>query len=123
VLGEWDKQKIFLMIAIPVFCLIGIFPIIIVYLGFYKKAYALRQRDILHKTGLFWRKTIVLPFNRIQHSEVNHGPIDRMYGLASLKLFTAGGSSSDLTIPGLKDEDAHRLKEYITNKTSWDEEE
>jgi membrane protein YdbS with pleckstrin-like domain len=123
ILGGWAKQKIFLFIAIPVFTLIGILPLIVVYLGFYNKAYALRQRDILYKTGLLWRKTIVLPFNRIQHSEVNHGPIDRMYGLASLKLFTAGGSTSDLSIPGLNDEEAHRLKEFITRKTGMDEEE
>lgn len=122
-LKEWNRQQIFLMIAIPVFMLIGVLPLIITYLGFRKKAYALRQKDILYKTGLLWRKTIVLPFNRIQHSEVNHGPIDRMYGLASLKLFTAGGSTSDLSIPGLKDEEAHRLKEYITHKTGMDEEE
>lgn len=122
-LGDWEKQRIFLMISIPVFLLIGILPLIIEYLGFKRKAYALRERDILYKKGLIWRKTVVLPFNRIQHSEVNHGPIDRMYGLASLKLFTAGGATSDLSIPGLKDEVAHRLKEFITQKTGADEEE
>lgn len=120
---EWHQRKIFLFISIPLFCLIGILPMLFTYFSFYKKAYALRQKDILYRSGLFWRKTVILPFNRIQHSEVNHGPIDRIYGLASLKLFTAGGSASDLTIPGLLDDDAHKLKDFIALKTGFDEEE
>jgi membrane protein YdbS with pleckstrin-like domain len=122
-LPEWSQKKILLLIATPVFVIIGILPLIITYFGYFRKGYAIRQRDILYKTGLFWRKTVVLPFIRIQHSEVTHGPIDRMYGLASLKLFTAGGSTSDLSVPGLLDAEAHRLKDFIAQKTGLDEEE
>jgi membrane protein YdbS with pleckstrin-like domain len=122
-LPEWSQKKVLLFIATPIFLLIGVLPMIITYFGFYRKGYAVRQRDILYKTGLFWRKTVILPFIRIQHSEVTHGPIDRMYKLASLKLFTAGGSTSDLSIPGLLDVEAHKLKDYIAQKTDLDEEE
>lgn len=122
-MGEWHERRIFLFIAIPVFIVVGILPLLFVYFGFFKKGYALREKDIIYKSGLIFRKIVVLPFNRVQHIEVNHGPIDRMYKLASLKLFTAGGSTSDLKIPGLSDMRAQKLKDFITRKTGMDEEE
>jgi len=57
---------------------------------------------------------MVVPFKRIQHSEVTQGPVDRFFNLAKLRVFTAGGSGSDLTIPGLKLEEANKLKTLIT---------
>ena len=49
------------------------------------KAFALRQHDIAYRSGLYWQKTVLLPFNRVQHAEVSSGPLQRKFGLASLK--------------------------------------
>lgn len=97
--------------------------LLLVYFGFFKKSYAIREKDIIYNSGLFWRSSIAIPFNRVQHCEVSIGPIDRLYGLSELKIFTAGGASSDLSIQGLKPDTSNRLKDYIVNKTGIDEEE
>ena len=91
--------------------------------GFRRKMYALRQRDIIYKSGLIWRRQTALPFNRVQHAEVQQGPIERLFELSKIKVYTAGGSSSDLTIAGLKHDRAQRIKQFILQKTSIDEEE
>lgn len=93
------------------------------YFGFFKKGYAVREKDISYKQGLFWKSKTLIPFNRIQHSEVKQGPFERLFSLASLRVFTAGGSASDLSIKGLKLEEANHLKQFIIKKTSDDEEE
>ncbi len=98
--------------------LLFVFILLISALGFKHKAYALREHDVLYKSGLIFRKTIALPFNRVQHSEINQGPIERKFNLASLEIFTAGGSQSDLTIPGLLNEDAQSMKAFIMEKAS-----
>lgn len=90
---------------------------------YHSRSYALRQMDILYKKGLLYKSTTVIPFNRIQHLEVVSGPIDRLFDLASLKIYTAGGVQSDLSIPGLLSIDASRLKSFILSKTAGDEEE
>ncbi len=77
------------------------------------KGYALRTHDVAFRTGLFWRKTTVLPFDRVQHAEVTQGPLQRRFGLATLKFFTAGGSSVDLKIEGLLADEAERLREVV----------
>jgi membrane protein YdbS with pleckstrin-like domain len=89
-----------------------------IYFGFQHRGYAVRQQDITYKKGWIFRSRTTVPFNRIQHSEINQGPLDRKYGISSLKIFTAGGSTSDLTIPGLPPEEAERLHEFITDQTS-----
>lgn len=110
-------------IIISAVIVLFLFSVNIIYFGFFKKSYAVREKDIIYNTGLFWRTSIAIPFNRVQHCEVSIGPIDRIFGLSELKIFTAGGSSSDLKIEGLKPETSSRLKDYIVNKTGIDEEE
>jgi membrane protein YdbS with pleckstrin-like domain len=80
------------------------------------KAVALREFDIAYRSGLFWRKTVIVAFNRIQHVEVSSGPLQRRFGLASIKLFTAGGSKVDLRIDGLTAERAGQMRTFIAEK-------
>lgn len=98
----------------------------ILYFGFSAwkyKGYALREHDILYKTGIFFRSTVVIAFNRVQHVEIQQGPLDRLFSLSSMTLFTAGGSSSDVTVPGLHPDQASRLKNIIMQSAARDEEE
>ena len=99
------------------------FLILLSFKGFEHKGYAMRERDIIFKKGWIWRSSTIVPFNRVQHTEIEQGPIERIFRLSVLKIFTAGGSSSDLRIPGLLPENANRLKDYIQNKVERDEEE
>jgi uncharacterized protein len=82
--------------------------------GFNKKGYAIREHDIIYKQGWIWTSVIAVPYNRIQHIEVEQGPIDRLFDLASVTLFTAGGS--DVEIEGLLPDQANGIKEYIMSK-------
>ncbi|HSO85043.1 MAG TPA: PH domain-containing protein [Draconibacterium sp.] len=95
-----------------------IYSIIISLLGFPKKGYLLREKDISFKTGLIYYKQISVTFNRIQHVEVSQGILAKLFGLSSVKIFTAGGSASDLSIPGLLTADAQKLKAFISDKIS-----
>lgn len=83
--------------------------------------YALREKDIIYKRGFIFIKTTVIPFNRIQHASISRGVWDKILGISSLNIFTAGGSGSDITILGLDPEMALKLKEAIAVKISNDE--
>lgn len=88
--------------------------------GFRHKSYALRQRDIIYREGWLWKHMTTTPFNRVQHVSIDQGPIERNFNLSKLKIFTAGGKASDITIPGLNPETADQLKEFIVAKTLKD---
>lgn len=72
--------------------------------------YAVRDKDILYKAGVLWRNNQVVPFNRVQHAVNSHGPLDRHFHLATLTVNTAGGS---LSVPGLGEDVAERLRVHI----------
>ncbi len=80
------------------------------------KGVALREFDIAYRSGLYWRKTVIVAFNRVQHVEVSSGPLQRKFGLASVKFFTAGGSSVDLRVDGLTAERAEQVRAFIATK-------
>jgi membrane protein YdbS with pleckstrin-like domain len=81
-----------------------------------KRGYVVRDKDILFRQGLVWRSVTAVPFNRIQHVETSSTPFDRKFALATLQLFTAGGSSGDLKIDGLAAATAEQIRIYILAK-------
>ncbi|MDN4504369.1 PH domain-containing protein [Alteromonadaceae bacterium BrNp21-10] len=87
------------------------------------KGLVLREHDILFKSGMFWRKTTAVPFNRVQHLETHRGLFERKLDLASLRIFTAGGAGADLKISGLQVERAERIKQHLLIKAGLASEE
>jgi hypothetical protein len=93
-----------------------IFTLFVKNIGFKKRKYAVREKDISYEKGILFRSLTTVPFNRIQHVEIDEGPISRLFGLVSLSVFTAGDSSDDLKVSGLLKEEARQIKEFISNK-------
>jgi membrane protein YdbS with pleckstrin-like domain len=84
--------------------------------SFRKKSYAFRDHDVIYKYGIFKESLVIVPYNRIQHIALHQGFFSRRYNLASLEFYTAGGSASDINIPGFRLEDARKLKEIVSKK-------
>jgi membrane protein YdbS with pleckstrin-like domain len=84
--------------------------------SFVSKGYAIREKDVIYRSGWIFQSTHTCPFNRIQHSTVTMGPLERKFGLARLVLYTAGSNEADMSIPGLTQPEAQSLKEWITKK-------
>ena len=86
------------------------------WLGFKKKSYAFRTHDVLFRHGVIATNTIVIPYNRVQHVALHEGVFSRIFGLAKIEIFTAGGSSSDIEIPGIEKEQAENIKQLLMGK-------
>ncbi len=94
--------------------IIYITGLVIINMGFPVKGYALREHDIVYRSGYLNRRIITVPFNRIQHTEIRQSMIARMLGLSKLKIFTAGGHNSGLYIHGITPEKAQQLKDFLS---------
>lgn len=119
----FDIPTFIYLIVIGLILVRTVYSFLKIWRGFPFKGYAIREKDILYKTGWLWKTFIITPFNRVQHLSIDQGPIDRKFQISKLRIFTAGGSGSDLSIPGLDPETAQRLKAFIVEKTALDEEE
>jgi uncharacterized protein len=100
-------------IIISCFCVVTVTTFIIITQSFKRKAYAVREKDIIYRTGWIFQKLHIIPFNRVQHCVVLSGPIERKFGLAGISIFTAATHVHDISIKGLLPDDAEALKGYI----------
>lgn len=85
-------------------------------IAFNKKGFAFREHDVLFRHGVIATNTLVIPYNRIQHVALHEGVFSRIYGLAKIEIFTAGGSASDIEIPGIEKEQAENIKQLLMGK-------
>lgn len=118
VFADEKPPGLILAIVITGIAVVIVYSTVISVLGFPKKGYLLRERDISYKTGLIFYKQISVTFNRIQHVEISQGILGKIFHLSSVKIYTAGGNASDLSIPGLHSADAQKLKAFISEKIS-----
>ena len=63
--------------------------------------YAERDDDLLVQRGVLFSRLSVVPYGRMQFIDVTAGPIERSFGLATVRLHTAA-AASDARIPGLE---------------------
>jgi membrane protein YdbS with pleckstrin-like domain len=78
--------------------------------------YMVREDDLLVQSGVIFRRWSSIPHNRIQHVDTRQGPIERVFGLSRLLVFTAAGMSADGSIPGLATDDAERLRDQLSRR-------
>ena len=75
--------------------------------------YAERADDLLVRHGLMYRRLSIVPYGRMQFVDVTAGPVERLFGLATVQLHTAA-AASDAKIPGLPPQEAARLRDHLT---------
>ncbi len=73
----------------------------------------LSDRGIEIRKGVWWRHLIVIPKQRIQHSDLRQGPLLRAYGLANLVIFTAGTENAQVELVGLSFETAQTVRDRL----------
>lgn len=117
-ISEEELPGFVLLILISSITIVILYFTLISILGFPRKGYLVRENDVSFKKGLIVYKQTSVPFNRIQHVEVNQGILGKIFKLSSVKIYTAGGTASDLSIPGLPVDTAQNLKAFLSEKIS-----
>jgi len=77
--------------------------------------YVERADDLLVTSGILFRRLVVVPYGRLQLVDVVAGPVDRYFGIATVRLHTAA-ATTDATIPGLTPETAAALRDRLAAK-------
>ena len=66
--------------------------------------------------GVFWRSQICVPIGRVQHADVGQGPLQRMFGVSTLTLHTAGTTNASVEIEGLDHAFAVSVRDWIVHQ-------
>ena len=68
------------------------------------------------RRGRLWQWETRVPTSRVQHMDLKRGPLERAHRLASLVLHTAGTRLSAVSISGLDDADAERVRDHFSRQ-------
>jgi len=79
---------------------------------FHAWSYTEREDDLLVRRGVLFSKLSVVPYGRMQFIDVSAGPLERSFGLATVRMHTAA-AASDARIPGLERAEAARLRDRL----------
>jgi membrane protein YdbS with pleckstrin-like domain len=78
-------------------------------------AYCEREHDLLVTSGILFRRTVIVPYGRMQLVDVTAGHIDRWLGITTVQLHTAA-ATTDATIPGLEPDVAAAVRDRLARK-------
>ncbi|MBL8755189.1 MAG: PH domain-containing protein [Planctomycetes bacterium] len=82
-------------------------------LAFARWRYGFLGDLLLLRYGILFVEERAVPVRRMQHVDLVRGPIERLFGLATLVVFTAGNEGSAFRVPGLAIARAQELRDRI----------
>ena len=82
-------------------------------LAFHYTRWQLDDDGLRVRRGRFWRSETLVPRARVQHLDIERGPIERRFGLATLVVHTAGTRLNALRQPGFDEDSAMRLRDAL----------
>ncbi|RKR75701.1 PH domain-containing protein [Frondihabitans australicus] len=107
--GEWWGYAITAAVVVVTIVVVAFVPRRVRATG-----YQLREDDLLVRRGILFLRFVAVPYGRMQLIDVNRGPVVRALGLSDLKFVTAAASSA-VTIPGVRADEAERLRDRLVD--------
>ena len=77
------------------------------------RSYRVSTQGFRLREGVLWRSVISVPRNRVQHTDVSQGPIERQFDLATLIVHTAGTEHASVSLDGLPHATALAIRDHL----------
>lgn len=105
----------YLLIGIAVFLLLLaiIFNVIVPFYTYRLYGYDIKDEEVIIQKGVLFKKTTVIQVKRIQHVEKLQGPIQILFKLATIAIYTAGSVE---TIMGLNNQQSDEVLGILNSK-------
>ncbi|TLM88093.1 PH domain-containing protein [Pseudarthrobacter sp. NamE5] len=109
----WVWPPLWLAVTVPaVMLVVALWRLVLIPRQVRAIGYAERDDDLLIRTGIFFQRTMAVPYGRMQYVDISVGPVERGLGLCTLKLHTAS-PGTNAQIPGLPAAEGARLREQL----------
>ena len=116
---SWFEQLLPWIPLVFVLILAGIYGWSYLTYRFY--GFSIGDDEFKKEYGVIAKRYVAIPYTRIQNINIRRGILDRIMGLSTLKIETAGSSNpqtgSEGRIPGLTHHDAISLREELLRRT------
>ena len=108
--GDGQYQWLFgLILIIPIVAGIG---------RWFRFTYHIEGTTLKVNEGLFLRKKVTIPKNRVQSVDITSGIIQRLFGLVSVKVKTAGNNEAAVDLTAITSEEARSIVETLRGESA-----
>lgn len=84
-------------------------------------AFSVGATNLSIRHGILVHREKTIPIARLQHLDVDRGPLERLFGLASLSVFTSGGRAATYRIAGLSPARAEAMRTQVLAHAASDD--
>ena len=95
---------------------LGIAPLVVVFVvaigiaSWWRLTFRATTEELIVTRGVFSRETMVIPFSKVQSVSIEEGLLQRIFGLVSASIDTAGSALVEFSIHGIQREQAEALR-------------
>lgn len=82
-------------------------------LAYARWRFSITDELLLARYGIIFHEEKAIPISRMQHVDLMRGPIERMFGLATLVVYTAGTEGASFRLPGVDMRRAEEIRDQI----------
>lgn len=113
---DFWASKIFIIISV----LYLLLSLVWGYLTYYFWRYEISGKTVRVKRGVLIKEEVEISYSRIQNIDIKRKPLERMLGLSTLHIQTAGrrGGTGEGNITGLEKSTARKVQEKLSEKMS-----
>lgn len=115
-IGIMSENYWIILIGVLVFLVVFVVSFIYAKKAYQYSYYWVSEEGLYIQQGVMWRKKTLIPKNRVQHTDVSQGPLDRKYQLAKLTVHTAGTRDASVDLSGVLFDTANELRAYLLDE-------
>lgn len=111
------------LLAIPLFLAVAGISLLMIILAFTAARFhtlTIEESSISYQTGVLSTHSVVLPYPKITEASFTQGLIQRIFGVGTLNLDTAGGSVVAIHISDIKRSDIEEVMKEVKTKGGKD---
>ena len=110
VLASFQVPLQFGLLAVGVLLALGLAWVVLSYRVW---VYQIREDSLYLERGVVTHVRTIVPYVRIQHVDTSRSALERALGLSTLVVYTAGSRGADVSVPGLKPNEARDLQQRL----------
>jgi len=93
--------------------LYGVFALPVIFLRYWRFSYRITPKQIVIQSGVLNRKNRSIPIERVQNTQIERNLLARLFGIAKVKIETAGSSGTEGSLEYVHQSEARKIRQVV----------